>query len=76
MKRADITDRMVCEACRDRETTGMPADAILVQRTGAPPKVIQLAMERSHDRGLIEFGVSLRTAWVTDSGHLLLESGD
>lgn len=44
------------------------ADAVLGRVTGAPPKVVQAAMERAADRGLIDYGVSLRSGWLTPDG--------
>lgn len=41
---------------------------ILAMQTGEPPKVCIRAMERAHVRGLLEYGVSLRTAWFTKKG--------
>jgi hypothetical protein len=41
--------------------------------TGECEKVCFKAMERAADRGFIEYGVSLRTGWVTDKGLKLLE---
>jgi hypothetical protein len=64
MKRSDITDEQVIEACKAR-MRGDALDAVsyLMDKTGAPCKVVCAAMERSYDRGLIEVGVSLRMAW-------------
>jgi hypothetical protein len=47
------------------------ADQILI-RNGVPPKVVLRKMERLADRGLIEYGVSLRTAWLTEAGRRAL----
>ena len=46
--------------------------SVLVAETGQPEKVCIRAIERSSMRDLIEFGVSLRTAWPTDRGLELL----
>lgn len=75
MKRADITDIQVCEACRDcHNLPGCPfANALLAERTGAPIKVVDAAMERAMSRGLLDCGVSLRTAWLTPAGQHLLD---
>lgn len=40
---------------------------------GCPEKVAYSAMERAYDRGLIEYGVSLRTGWITDKGIALFQ---
>lgn len=44
----------------------------LAASTGQPEKVCYRAMERAEKRGLIEYGVSLRTGWLTDKGKALL----
>ncbi|HEY5798298.1 MAG TPA: hypothetical protein VIU82_25130 [Bosea sp. (in: a-proteobacteria)] len=44
----------------------------LAALTGAPEKVTYAACERACDRNLIEFGVSLRTGWLTTKGEELL----
>lgn len=48
------------------------ADAVLQRDTGAPWKVVYSAMERASDRGLIDYGVTLRSGWLTDKGKALL----
>lgn len=48
----------------------------LAAQTGEPEKVCFRAMERAEARGLIECGVSLRTAWLTDAGEALLAQVD
>lgn len=78
MARKHVTDRMVCEAYAEYKRIGrgvgvFPYD-ILMARTGEPFKVCWRAMERACDRDLIEFGVSLRTGWVTAAGEALLAS--
>ena len=42
----------------------------------APDKVLLVAMERAHDRGFIEYGITLRSAWVTEEGLNLLNEGE
>lgn len=74
MKRADITDEQVIRACilgHQPGADGMSLD-YLVQATGAPEKVASAAMERASGRCLIDWGVSLRTAWATPKGKALL----
>jgi phosphoheptose isomerase len=81
MKRSDITDAAIVQACLDFHAfkftvVGLPAEApdiALGTSTGAPSKVVMAAMERAYDRGLIAVGVSLRTAWPTPKGLALLE---
>lgn len=71
-----ITDKQVCEAyaeaARQRGKNWdrpyeMPYE-ILERITGQPFKVCYRAMERAEERGFIEYGVSLRTGWLTESG--------
>ena len=50
-----------------------PYEALSVE-TGQPEKVCYRAMERACDRGYIEYGVSLRTGWLTKEGKALLEN--
>lgn len=64
MKRSDITDEQVVEACRLALAPFGPRSLDrLIEMTGAPAQVAYAAMERANDRGLIDYGVSLRTAW-------------
>lgn len=78
MARKDITDRAVCLAyliCERDRVEGRPARwpyQILQQTSGQPFKVCYRAMERAEKRGLIEYGVSLRTGWLTDKGRELV----
>jgi len=70
----DITDEQVLRAViKSRETDFTPWPyEILEAETGQPEKVCYRAMERADRRGLLEYGVSLRTAWLTDKGKALL----
>lgn len=75
MKRADITDRMVCEACFDVMAFGdgqMTADELISRAHGVPLKVAHAAMQRAADRGLLWVGVSLRCAVLSPKGEDLL----
>jgi hypothetical protein len=68
VKTSEITDAQVVDACRrshDSDFLEGRADEILIRETGAPLKVVMRAMERANRRNLIEYGVSLRTAWPT-----------
>jgi hypothetical protein len=47
---------------------------ILHEQTGYPIKVCYRSLERAYKRGLLEYGVSLRTAWFTKKGDALLKS--
>jgi hypothetical protein len=81
MATKDITDQMVCEAVERyhnfmvghnwNETTKFPYED-LSKRTGEPEKVCFRAVERAYNHGLIEYGVSLRTGWLTDKGKDLI----
>jgi len=46
----------------------------LATETGCSEKVAFRAMERVHNKGLAESGVSLRTGWLTDKGVALLNA--
>jgi hypothetical protein len=79
VKTADISDKEVVAACKDYHAAlrdGVYGDMglnLLMERTGAPVKVAYSAMLRAYRRGLINFGVSLRTAWPEEAGLALLE---
>lgn len=47
---------------------------ILAARTGQPLKVCYRAMERAYRRGLVDYGVSLRSGWVTEKGKALIRA--
>ena len=79
----DITDEMVCRAYQRAEVQRGNGRAwrdydypytTLERETGACFKVCYRAMERAANRGLVEYGVSLRTGWLTDEGKALLQS--
>lgn len=82
MRTKDITDRDVCLAYEDyRRSREMYPNAsnvlmthdYLMLRTGAPFKVCDSAMKRACKRGLVDYGVSLRTGWLTEKGKELLK---
>ena len=78
MSRKDVTDLMVCQAYADRNAEGAHLRGkwpyeILASRTGECEKVCYRAMERACDRGLIDYGVTLRSGWVTPEGEALLD---
>lgn len=78
MKRSNITDEMVCRAYAkwSNEECGpedFPYDLIM-RETGAPMKVAYAAMERAFERGLLDYGISLRSGWLTDKGKALLKA--
>lgn len=81
MATKDITDKMVCEAYAEAERQRGTSDElidyeypyVILQRvTGECEKVCYRAMERALGRGFIEYGVSLRTGWLTKEGRALL----
>lgn len=80
MSTKDVTDRMVLEAyalkAKQFKESGdyqYPYETLMA-RTGECFKVCYRAMERASDRGLIEYGVSLRTGWLTEKGKALLSA--
>lgn len=78
MAMKDISDLQVCLAvqafrARDLELP-WPYEALAVE-TGQPEKVCYRAMERADRRGYLEYGVSLRTAWLTAKGEELVRDG-
>lgn len=73
MATKDISDRQVCFAylqCQDLNDT-WPYQ-LLQQTTGQAEKVCYRAMERAARRDLINYGVSLRSGWLTEKGEALL----
>ena len=71
-----VSDLQVLQAVQDSRAnriSGWPYQ-LLVERTGQVEKVCFRAMERACDRGLLDYGVSLRTAWLTDKGRALLRA--
>lgn len=71
----DIGDKQVCEAyktSREIQHVKYPYE-ILHEITGQPEKVCYRTMERAFSRGYIEYGVSLRTGWLTEKGEELLK---
>lgn len=78
MATKDITDVQVCEAVRDTwdqagHHIARPHE-LLSARTGQPEKVCWRALERAAGRGLIDYGIGLQGAWLTDQGKALLSS--
>lgn len=76
-----ITDLQVCWAYAMAGTARATGAAlpdfvpVLLQRvTGQCEKACYRAMERAADRGLVEYGVSLRTGWLTEEGRVLLDA--
>lgn len=79
MSRKDISDRAVVAAAwsfqhRNRYGEMKYGTDILADITGEPLKVCEAAYKRAMSRGLIECGVTLRTAWPTPEGLELLKA--
>jgi RIO-like serine/threonine protein kinase len=73
MARADIPDVVVLKAVQRYQLDHTEfANQLLAKWTGEPIKVCDRAMERAMDHDLIEYGVSLRSAWLTPKGKQLL----
>lgn len=72
-----VDDLMVVQAVElySRSNAGLFPYEMIAACTGCPEKVAYRACERACDNGLIEYGVSLRTGWLTDKGKALLEGG-
>lgn len=82
MATKDITDKQVCQSYKEYqdEISNNNYGCLwpyerLMQQTGECLKVCYRACERADDRGYIEYGVSLRSGWLTDKGKELLTSG-
>jgi len=78
MKRSDITTAQVLRACHAFHQIPGGDDRtplqLLMKEYGAHEKVAYSAMEREMNKGFIECGVSVRTAWVTPEGYEFLET--
>lgn len=74
MKRHDISTLIVLLAAESAHSEKRFMTWEYIQKmTGAPEKVIYAAMKREDDRGYLEWGVSLRTAWLTNEGKAKLK---
>lgn len=60
MQCKDIPDEAVFDAAR---APGRTLD-VLIEMTGAPEKVAFRKLERWDERGVLNYGVSLATAWL------------
>lgn len=61
----DLPEAEVLEACRKfHGRQGDTPDVVLSDRY--PVKIILGKMQKMVDKGLLEYGVSLRTAWVAE----------
>lgn len=80
-KTSDISDAMVlraylkCDINRKTRNSCETAEVFLHQWCpGAPEKVVYRAMERVDGKGLIDYGVSLRTGWIDPPGYDVLRA--
>jgi hypothetical protein len=71
-QRKHISTALVLAAA---ESCPRPIDAV-VMFLGCPRKVAVAAFERELDKGYIEYGVSIDTAWITDEGSEYLDKED
>ena len=78
MATKDITDKQVCAAYNMywAENHVKWPYKYLQDWTGEPMKVCYSAMERAEKRRYIDYGVSLRSGWLTEKGKKLLEEED
>lgn len=53
MKTSDISDQVVVDAYQEAFKRGISVVDLLAEETGAPVKVCQCAMTRSHKRGFV-----------------------
>lgn len=80
MATKDINDLQVCMHARDMDIprrarkSGQHLIERLMTATGECEKVCYCAAERAVGRGLIDYGVSVRQAWVTKEGYELIAS--
>lgn len=75
MARKDISDELICRACltRERGAPILPGE-ILMNWTGQHWKVVLRALERADDRGFVDCGVSLWSAFLTEKGRKLIDA--
>lgn len=71
MATKDISDTQVLNAYLATGPHEWPYD-VLQRTTGQPFKVCWRAMERAYRHGLLEYGTSLRSGWVTEKGYTLM----
>lgn len=65
MKRSDISDAEMLEACK-RYHNGEAETPDIALASKYPVKVIMAKMDHMNRRGLLDYGFTLRTAWSTD----------
>lgn len=73
MATKDISDYQVVNAYASvNRAKGIYPDEILRKETNESLKVVCAAMARAAGRGYIQYGVSLRTGWLTPKGREFL----
>lgn len=73
MKRSDIPTEEVMKAYQEyRANHAQFPTEILMKKYNCPEKLVYSAIKRDYDNGLIEYGVSLRTGWLTEKGLRLI----
>lgn len=66
MTRKDIPVKEIIEACNNFHKRNQPTPEISLA-SKYPPKLILSKMSQLVDKGILEYGVSLRTAWVANN---------
>ena len=74
MKRSDIPTIEVLKAYQkydqnrySESITEFPTE-MLMKKYNCSEKLVYSAIQRDYNNGLIEFGISIRTGWLTDKG--------
>lgn len=74
MKRADITTIDVLKACNGPfEIGNSPFQKLKAKFVNYPEKIIYAAMLRDEKAGLIDYGTSIRGAFITKEGEEFLK---
>lgn len=70
MKRSDISTLTVLSAALEAHRGGVRKATweYILEKTNTPMKIIYAAMDREDRAGYLEWGVSLRTAWLSEKG--------
>jgi len=63
LKRSDIPEADIVEAC-NRFHAGLAETPEKALANKYPPKLVLAKMEQLVQKGILDYGVSLRTAWV------------
>lgn len=74
MKASDIDDDELLTYIKLRELHRfeLPNPVEAWSAKGFPEKVVYAKLAKFEDRGLIEYGVSIRQCWLTEKGHAAL----